>query len=94
MVFTAEKRGRRVCVLLLSTHCFKRGLTPDTFMDLVANISSLSDKLGIPAEELPERINKSKELPDNIDLIRKQKEVMANYDITMADLEEFRRNRL
>lgn len=93
MVFTAEKRGRRVCVLLLSTHCFKRGLTPDTFMDLVANISSLSDKLGIPAEELPERINKSKELPDNIDLIRKQKEVMANYDITMAHLEEFMRNR-
>lgn len=77
----------------LDIYCFKRGLTPDKFMDLVANISSLSDKLGIPMEELPDRINKSKELPDNIDLIRKQKEVMANYDITMADLEEFRRNR-
>jgi hypothetical protein len=77
----------------LDIHCFKRGLTPDMFMDLVANISSLSDKLGIPAEEMPERINKSKELPDNIDLIRKQKEVMANYDVTMADLEEYRRNR-
>jgi hypothetical protein len=77
----------------LDIYCFKRGLTPDTFMDLVANISSLSDKLGIPVEELPEHINKSKELHDNIDLIRKQKEVMTNYDITMADLEEFRRNR-
>jgi hypothetical protein len=77
----------------LDIHCFKRSLTPDKFMDLVANIFSLSDKLGIPVEELPEHINKSKELPDNIDLIRKQKEVMANYDITMADLEEFRRNR-
>jgi hypothetical protein len=77
----------------LDIHCFKRSLTPDKFMDLVANIFSLSDKLGIPVEELPEHISKSKELPDNIDLIRKQKEVMANYDITMADLEEFRRNR-
>jgi hypothetical protein len=77
----------------LDIHCFKRSLTPDKFMDLVANIFSLSDKLGIPVEELPEHINKSKELRDNIDLIRKQKEVMANYDITMADLEEFRRNR-
>jgi hypothetical protein len=74
----------------LDTHCFKRGLTPDTFMNLVANISSVSDKLGIPAEELPERINKSKEFTDPI---RKQNEVMANYDITMADLEEFKRNR-
>jgi hypothetical protein len=76
----------------LDIYCFKRGLTPDEFMDLVANIFSLSDKLGIPMEELPDRINKSKGLHDN-DLIRKQKEVMANYDITMADLEEFRRNR-
>jgi hypothetical protein len=77
----------------LDIHCFKRGLTPDTLTAIVADISSLSDKLGVPVEELPERINKSKELLENIDLIRKQKEVMANYDITMADLEEFRRNR-
>jgi hypothetical protein len=56
-------------------------------MDLVANISSLSDKLGIPVEELPERITHCKEPPDNIDLIRKYKEVMANYDITRAELE-------
>ena len=68
-------------------------MAPDTFMDIVANICSLSDKLGIPVEELPEHINKSKELSDNIDLIRKKKDVMANYDITMADLEEFRKNR-
>ena len=41
----------------LDIHCFKRGLTPDAFMNLVANISYLSDKLG----DLPERIKKSKE---------------------------------
>jgi hypothetical protein len=77
----------------LDIHCFKRGLTPDTFMNLVANMSSLSDKLGVPVEDLPERINKSKESPDNIDLIRKEKEVMANYNTTMADPQEYRRNR-
>ncbi len=41
----------------LEVHCFKGRLTPDTFMNLVANISYLSDKLG----DLPERIKKSKE---------------------------------
>lgn len=82
----------------LDTYCFKRGLTPDTFMNLVATISSLSNNLGIPVEELPERINRSKEILDDINLqikslIAKQKSVMANYNITMTDLEELRRNR-
>jgi hypothetical protein len=49
--------------------------------------------LAILSKQFTEHINKIKELADNIDLIRKQKEVMGNYDITMADLEEFRRNR-
>jgi hypothetical protein len=69
----------------LEIHCFKRGLAPDAFVNLVANVSSLSEKLGVPVEDLPERINKSKELLDNIGLIRKQKTVAA-------DLEEYRSN--
>jgi hypothetical protein len=52
----------------LDIHCFKRGLTPDTFMNLVANISSLSDSLGVPVEELPRSINSSKELLDDFNL--------------------------
>jgi hypothetical protein len=67
-------------------------------VNVVANVSSLSEKLGVPVEDLPEHINKSKELLDNIELrikslIRKQKRVMANYNITMTDLEEYRTNR-
>lgn len=82
----------------LDIHCFKRGLTPDEFMNLVAKISSFSDDLGIPIEELPERINGLKTLLDDInlqirDLMTKQKRVMANYNVTMADLEEYRMNR-
>jgi hypothetical protein len=57
----------------LDIHCFKRGLSPDTFMNLVANISSLSDEFGVPVEELPGRIKTSKELLDDINLqIKKQ----------------------
>jgi hypothetical protein len=81
----------------LNVHCFKRGLTPETFMNLVANISSLSDNFGIPVEQLPGRINRLKKLRDDInlqirDLIIKQGRVMANYNVTMTDLKEHRRN--
>lgn len=82
----------------LDVHCFKRGLTPDTFMNLVANMSSLSDEFGVPVEELPGRINRSKELLDGINLqiqnqMIKLDRVAEYYNITMTDLEEYNRNR-
>ena len=43
-------------VVHLSVHCFKRGLTPDAFMNVVSNISFLSDNLAIPVEQLPRYI--------------------------------------
>jgi hypothetical protein len=82
----------------LDIHCFKRGLTPDTFMNLVANISSLSDSLRVPAEELPQSINSSKELLDDFNLGIKDRVLMLkrlneNYNVKITDLEEYRRNR-
>ncbi|MGC1927396.1 MAG: hypothetical protein WA667_00350 [Candidatus Nitrosopolaris sp.] len=82
----------------LDIHCFKRGLTPDAFMNLVANISSLSDSLGVPVEELPRSINSSKELLDDFNLAIKDrvlmlKRVNENYNVKITDLEEYRRNR-
>src|SRR5215467_5713107 len=82
----------------LEIHCFKRGLTPNTFMNLVANISSLSDSLGVPVEELPESIKSSKELLEDTNLTIKNrvlmlKRVNENYNVTMTDLEEYRRDR-
>jgi hypothetical protein len=81
----------------LDIHCFKRGLTPNTFMNLVANISSLSDSLGVPVEELPESINSSKELLDDVNLQIKNRFLMLKrlnekYNVTMTDL-EYKRNR-
>lgn len=78
----------------LEIHCFKRGLTPDTFMNHVANISSLSDSLGVPVEELPESIKSSKELLEDTNLTIKNrvfmlKRVNENYNVTMTDLEEY-----
>ena len=67
-------------------------------MNLVANISSLSDSLGVPVEELPESIKSSKELLEDTNLTIKNrvfmlKRVNENYNVTMTDLEEYRRDR-
>jgi hypothetical protein len=82
----------------LEVHCFKRGLTPEKFMNLVQKISSLSDNLGIPVEVLPERINGLKRSLDDIsfeirDLIIKKSRAISSYNTTVTDLEEYRRNR-
>ena len=82
----------------LEIHCFRQGLTLDTFMNLVANISSLSDSHGIPVEELPESIKSSKELLDDTNLLIKTrssmlKRVNESYNVTITELEEYRRNR-
>ena len=67
-------------------------------MNLVANISSLCDSLGVPVEELPESIKSSKELLEDTNLTIKNrvfmlKRVNENYNVTMTDLEEYRRDR-
>jgi hypothetical protein len=82
----------------LEIHSFKRGLTPDTFMNLVANISSLSDSLGVPFEELPESIKSSKELLNDTNVLIKNRSLMLkrvneSYNVTITELEEYRRNR-
>jgi hypothetical protein len=82
----------------LEVHCFKKGLTPDKFMNLVEKISSLSENLAIPVEELPERIKGLKRSLDDInfeirDLIIKKGRAISSYNTTVADLEEYRRNR-
>ena len=65
---------------------------------IVEKISSISDNLGIPVEELPERINGLKRSVDDIsfeirDLIIKKDRAISSYNTTVADLEEYRRNR-
>jgi hypothetical protein len=46
----------------LNVHCFKRRLMPDAFMNVVANISFLSNNLAIPVEQLPRNITRGKTL--------------------------------
>lgn len=82
----------------LNVHYFKRKLNPDTFMNVVDNISTLSANLAIPVEQLPLYIARGntqlEELSQEIEDVKiKLNWVMGNYDVTMNDLEEFRKNR-
>jgi len=60
-------------------------------MNLVEKISALSDNLGIPVEQLPERINRLKRSLDDFsleirDLIIKKGRAISSYNTTVADL--------
>ncbi|MGC2575236.1 MAG: hypothetical protein WA364_27335 [Candidatus Nitrosopolaris sp.] len=91
-------KGEKLDARHLEIHCFKPGLTLDAFMNLVANISSLSDSLGVPVEDLPESIKSSKELLELTNLTIKNRSLMLkrvneSYNVTITELEEYMRNR-
>jgi hypothetical protein len=40
-----------------NTHCFKRGLIVEEFINIVDKVSALSDNLGMPLDQLPNHIS-------------------------------------
>ena len=49
-------------VTITEIHCFKRGLDLQEFFDIVEEVTSYSNKLGIPVEDLPSNIEEQKRL--------------------------------
>jgi transcriptional regulator with XRE-family HTH domain len=82
----------------INIHCFKRGLKAEEFINIVNKSVALSQKLGMPVDQLPNYIiQKELELEDlkgEIEDVKLKREiVLKNYDITMNDIEEYRRNK-
>jgi hypothetical protein len=81
-----------------NTHCFKRGLTADEYFNNVDKVCALSENLLMPLDQLPsyiigqqlESLNVEEETKD---AKLKQYQVLQHYDVTMNDLEEYRRNK-
>jgi hypothetical protein len=48
-------------VTIAEIHCFKHGLDLQEFFDIVEEVASYSNKLGIPVEDLPGHIEQQKE---------------------------------
>jgi transcriptional regulator with XRE-family HTH domain len=79
-------------------HCFKRGLSAEEFVNIIDRISTLSKKLGMSVEQLPNHITQGKLELEKVkreteDAKVKQLQVLQHYMVTMDDLEEYRRNK-
>ena len=81
----------------INVHCFKRGLKAEEFVNTINKIVSLSQNLGMPVEQLPhyiiqEKLEMEKLKRETEDVIVKQLQVLQHYNVTMEDLEEYKRN--
>jgi transcriptional regulator with XRE-family HTH domain len=82
----------------INIHCFKRGLTAEEFVDIIDNTIALSEKLGIPVDHLPHHITQQKLELEKVerkteDAEIKLLQVLDHYNVTMNDLEEYKKNR-
>jgi transcriptional regulator with XRE-family HTH domain len=82
----------------INTYCFKRGLTDEELINIIERISTLSQNLGMPVDQLPNHITQGKLELEKVkreteDAKLKQLQVLQHYNVTMDDLEEYRRNK-
>jgi hypothetical protein len=82
----------------IDEHCFRHGITVEQFVSIIQEISSLSDKVEIPLDQLFEYVAREKKeleshkkgLKDTKTKIRK---FLQASRVTLDDLEEYNRNK-
>jgi predicted nuclease with TOPRIM domain len=82
----------------INIHCFKRGLTAEEFFNNVDKVCALSENLEMPVDQLPNHIIRQqleleKVEKETEDAKVKQRQVLQHYDVTMDELQEFRRDK-
>ena len=81
----------------INTHCYKRGLTAEEFVNTVNKVSALSENIGMPVDQLPNYITQQelvKLREETEDAKLKQLQVLRSYNVTMDDLEEYKRDKI
>ncbi len=81
----------------INIHCFKRGMKAEEFINIINKVSVLSEKQGMPLDQLPNYlIQKELEVEKMNGEIKdaeiKLLQVLQHYNVTMDDLEEYKRN--
>jgi hypothetical protein len=79
-------------------HCFRRGLDLQEFFDIVEDVASHSNELGIPVENLPGYIEQQKESLEKInsqieDAETNLSSVLQNNNVTLRDLENYKNDK-
>jgi hypothetical protein len=82
----------------INIHCFKRGLSAEEFVNTVNKVCALSDRLEMPLDQLPNYITQQElelvKLRDETEGAKtKQRQVLQHYNVTMDELQEFRRDK-
>jgi hypothetical protein len=77
---------------------FKHGLTGEEFLNIVNKVCPLSDNLEMPLDQLPNHIMQQQLELEQVrgeikDAKLKQHQVLQHYNVTMNDLDEYRRNK-
>jgi hypothetical protein len=78
--------------------CFKRGLEIKKFFEIVEEVTSYSNKIGIPLEDLPARITEQtsslEELRSEIaDTQNNLSSVLRDNDVTLSELEDYKKEK-
>jgi hypothetical protein len=85
-------------IVALQVFCFKKNLSINEFANLVYDLSSTADKIGVSLENLPGYI---KQLESSVQRLKREiedkrlekQDALADYDATLESLEEFSANR-
>jgi chromosome segregation ATPase len=82
----------------VNIHCFKRGLSAEELVNTINKVSALSENIGMPLDQLPDYITQQElelvKLRDETeDAKTKQRQVLQHYNVTMDELQEFRRDK-
>jgi hypothetical protein len=82
----------------VNIHCFKRGLSAEEFVNTINKVSALSENIGMPLDQLPNYIAQQElvlvKLRDETEGAKtKQRQVLQHYNVTMDELQEFRRDK-
>jgi hypothetical protein len=78
----------------MDVHCFKCGLTLEEFVNMIDNVSTYSDNLGIPVDHLPRYIidgeNELKKLKGELEDIKMEKHLLLqDYDSSKTLIENY-----
>ena len=82
----------------IDIHCFKHGLKPEQFIDILNKVCTISDNLGIPVHEMPEYTRQEeerlKEIKQDINDLQLAKiKVLQDHNVTINTLREYDGNK-
>jgi hypothetical protein len=82
----------------IDVHCFRRGIAGEQFVDTIQNVSSLSENLVIPIEQLPQHVAREKEeLESHKKALKETKLKIRKFlrvsRVTLDELEDYKRDK-